>query len=58
MTEMSDLMWRKSSFSPTNNTCVECAGDGDTIAVRDNTYFGAGMLRFNRDDFRSFIRSL
>lgn len=56
---MADLKWRKSSFSTSpNGTCVECAGAGDAIAVRDSKDPEGGQLRFAQADFEAFIAAI
>ncbi len=49
-------MWTKSSFSSSNNACVEVAADGDEILVRDSKHPDGGTLRFSRLEIDAFLR--
>jgi hypothetical protein len=52
--------WRKSSYSSGNGgNCVETAGDGQVIAVRDTKDKGQGsVLTFNRRAWAAFTAQL
>jgi hypothetical protein len=47
--------WRKSTFSVGNNNCVEIAGAGAAIHVRDSKHPGRGYLTFTRSELAAFI---
>jgi Domain of unknown function (DUF397) len=47
--------WMKSSVSFSNGACVEVAGDGRDVLVRDSKNPGGPVLRFTRDEWRAFL---
>jgi hypothetical protein len=51
--------WRKSSYSSANGAdCVETAGGGGVILVRDTTNRNGGTLAFTAEAWLEFIRRL
>ncbi len=63
MTNPNDLSftrshWRKSSHSTGVNECVEVAGMGSAVAVRDSKNPGAGHLIFAAAEWKVFLRSV
>jgi hypothetical protein len=52
--------WRTSSYSSNGgNTCVEAAGNGEIIAIRDTTDNGHGLvLTFAPNAWTAFTASL
>jgi hypothetical protein len=56
-----DAAWRKSSYSGGNeggSNCVEVAGTGDLIAVRDSKNPGQGVLTFSAVQWRAFVATV
>lgn len=53
--EERQLMWRKSSRSGTNGSCVEVAFSGDRALVRDTKNRGGGTLEVPTDEWAAFI---
>ena len=52
---MIDPRWRKSSYSDNGGECVEVAGDGDRVLVRDTKQDRTGpVLRFAPEAWRRF----
>jgi hypothetical protein len=49
------LTWTKSSLSFSNGNCVEVAGDGATVLVRDSKNPGGPRLRFTRAEWQAFL---
>jgi hypothetical protein len=56
--EITDMNWRKSSYSGNGgSSCIEVASDG-AVMVRDTKQDGQGpVLTFSPDAWRSFTRS-
>jgi hypothetical protein len=55
------VAWRKSSYSGGNeggSNCVEVAGPGGVIAVRDSKAPARGPLAFGPDEWRVFITAV
>jgi hypothetical protein len=50
-----DLHWRTSSWTTSGNSCVEVAGAGDTVAVRNSVHPGAGTLHVTRRAFAALL---
>jgi hypothetical protein len=50
--------WRKSSHSGGDNNCVEVAGTGTTITVRDSKNPRGGMLSFSPAGWQDFTRNI
>lgn len=50
--------WRKASYSNGTGSCVETAGAGGTIAVRDTTNREAGALIFAAKAWAAFLNRL
>lgn len=52
---MSKPTWIKSSFS-VNDNCVEVAGLGDSIGIRDSKDPDGPVLHFTRTEMVAFLR--
>jgi hypothetical protein len=55
------VAWRKSSYSGGNeggSNCVQVAGPGGVIAVRDSKDPGRGTLAFGPAEWRTFIATV
>ena len=53
---MTDLTWRKSSFSGANGgDCVEIADTGAGLLVRNSKRISAGAICFTRSEMAAFI---
>lgn len=50
--------WRKSSHSGGDNNCVEVAGTGTAITVRDSKNPRGGMLSFTPVGWKAFTRNI
>lgn len=57
--DLSVTLWRTSSFSGNNGTCVEVAAlpDGH-IAVRNSNYPDAGVVLFTRAEMSAWINGV
>ena len=54
-TDLSRALWRKSTYSGGNGSCVEIADLGAAAAVRDSKDRNGPKLIFSGDDWRSFV---
>lgn len=51
--------WRRSSFcNGANSTCVEVAGNGESILVRDSKNVTAPALIFTTEEWHAFVRGV
>ncbi len=50
--------WRKSSYSDTNGNCVETAGEGSVVLVRDTTNRDGGTLVVSASAWAKFTATL
>jgi Domain of unknown function (DUF397) len=57
-TDLSRALWRKSTYSGGNGSCVEIADLGAAAAVRDSKDQNGPKLVFAADEWRSFIESI
>ncbi len=48
-------MWRKSSYSGANGTCVEVAVGGPFVGVRDSKNTAGEQLRLGMAGWRAFL---
>jgi hypothetical protein len=55
-TGTASTQWRKSSHSGGDNNCVEVAGTGAAITVRDSKNPRGGMLSFSPVGWTTFTR--
>lgn len=55
---MSQVQWRKSSYSGGDNNCLELAEAPSRIAVRDSKTPDRPALFFDRAAFRKFVSSV
>jgi hypothetical protein len=56
--DLSRAVWRTSTYSGGNGSCVEVAELGTHVAVRDSKDRGGTVLVFGREAWRSFIRNI
>ena len=49
------MIWRKSSYSSTNGSCVELATDGENVRLRDSKAPDGGTLTLSADTWRSLL---
>lgn len=56
--DLTRAVWRTSSYSGGNGSCVEIADLGEHIAVRDSKDRQGPKLVFTRDEWREFIQEL
>jgi hypothetical protein len=57
-TDLSRALWRKSTYSGGNGSCVEIADLGTAAAVRDSKDRNGPKLIFPADEWRSFVDSI
>ncbi|NHD18993.1 MULTISPECIES: DUF397 domain-containing protein [Actinopolyspora] len=50
--------WRKSSYSDNGANCVEVAALPGAVAARDSKDRAGAVLTFDRQQWRTFLRSL
>ncbi|MEB3371820.1 DUF397 domain-containing protein [Saccharopolyspora mangrovi] len=55
---LTDATWRKSSYSATQNECVEVAITHDAIGVRDTKDRHGGTLIFDTTTWTTFLSHL
>jgi hypothetical protein len=55
---LSDVAWRKSSYSSDNSYCVEVAVADEAVGVRDTKDRTGGTLAFTRERWSDFLASL
>jgi len=53
--DLSCALWRKSTYSGGNGSCVEMADLGTAAAVRDSKDRNGPKLVFAADEWRSFV---
>ena len=56
--ELSRALWRKSTYSGGNGSCVEIADLGTAAAVRDSKDRNGPKLVFAADEWRSFVDTI
>jgi hypothetical protein len=56
--DLSRADWRRSSYSGSNGNCVEAAGDGRVVAVRDSKNPVGHCLAFKPSAWREFAARL
>jgi hypothetical protein len=52
-----DEGWRRSSFC-SNSTCVQVAGRGDVVAIRDSKVTDSPVLQYTIDEWRAFVEGV
>jgi hypothetical protein len=52
--DLSQHKWRKARHSGTGDNCVEVAGAGQVVAVRDSKKPDAGRLAFSPHEWHAF----
>jgi len=57
-TDLSHALWRKSTYSGGNGSCIEIADLGTAAAVRDSKDRNGPKLIFAADDWRSFVDTI
>ncbi|MEV0752747.1 DUF397 domain-containing protein [Streptosporangium sp. NPDC050280] len=55
MTDLTNILWRKSSLSGSGNNCVEVASVADLIAVRDSKDPDGATPVFPPGDWTAFL---
>jgi hypothetical protein len=58
LTDLSRADWRRSSYSGSNGNCVETAGGGRMVAVRDSKDQSGHHLVFGASAWREFAARL
>jgi hypothetical protein len=56
--DLSGAVWKKSSYSGANGSCVEVADLGDYVAVRDSKDKAGPKLVFSREVWQAFLSEL
>lgn len=56
--EFPEAKWRKSSYSGTQNECVEVAVQSDAVGIRDSRSRDAGMLTASRSAWCVFVADI
>lgn len=56
--EHTRLAWRKSSYSATNNGCVEVAWRGPAAQIRDSKAPARGVLAVEQPGWRVFLAAV
>jgi hypothetical protein len=56
--DLSQAVWKKSSYSGGNGNCVEVADLGEHIAVRDSKDRNGPKLVFAREVWRTFLANV
>ena len=56
--DLSRAVWRKSTYSGGNGSCVEVAGLDRAVAVRDSKNPDGPKLIFTEDSWRTFIQHM
>lgn len=57
-TNLSRALWRKSTYSGGNGSCVEIADLSTAAAVRDSKDRNGPKLVFGADEWRNFVDSI
>ncbi|MEU4832388.1 DUF397 domain-containing protein [Streptosporangium sp. NPDC023615] len=55
MTDLTNVLWHKSSLSGSGNNCVEVASVPGLVAVRDSKDPGGATLVFSPRDWTAFL---
>ena len=56
--DLTGAIWRKSSYSTQNGSCVEAARCAEAVAVRDSTDPHGPHLAFTTGDWQAFLRQV
>ncbi|GGL12278.1 hypothetical protein Sme01_68900 [Sphaerisporangium melleum] len=56
--DLSDVAWRKSTYSQQNGNCLETAYVGTSVVLRDSKDSEGPKLFVSKDDWRAFIDSV
>jgi hypothetical protein len=52
------IAWRKASYSDGTGNCVEVAGAGGLVAIRDTKQGSGSMLEFSAAAWREFLTAI